>query len=49
MPVNWQDVLTNVGTTLVSGTVVVGAAAWVVKTLLSDRLARRPTLAPTFA
>jgi len=41
MPVNWQDVLTNVGTTLVSGTVVVGAAAWVVKTLLSDRLARQ--------
>ncbi len=41
MPINWQDVLTSIGTTLVSGTVVVGAAAWVTKTLLSDRLARQ--------
>ena len=41
MIVNWQDLITNVGTTLVSGTVVVGAVAWVVKALLSDRLGRQ--------
>lgn len=41
MPINWQDVLTSIGTTLVSGAVVVGAAAWVIKALLSDRLARQ--------
>jgi hypothetical protein len=41
MPINWQDVLTSIGTTLVSGTVAIGAAAWVIKTLLSDRLARQ--------
>jgi hypothetical protein len=40
MSINWQDVITNIGTTLVSGTVVVGAAAWVAKTVVSDRLVR---------
>ena len=38
--INWQDVLTNLGTTLVSGVVVVGAAAWVIRTLASHRLTR---------
>jgi hypothetical protein len=40
MAINWQEVLTNIGTTLVSGVVVVGAAAWIIRTLVSDRLAR---------
>ena len=40
MSINWQDVLGNIGTTLVSSVVVVGAAAWVIRTLVSDRLAR---------
>ncbi|MHB8483388.1 MAG: hypothetical protein ACYDBV_11750 [Nitrospiria bacterium] len=41
MPIiNWQDVLTNVGTTLVSSGVIVGGAAWLIKTLVSDHLAR---------
>ena len=40
MAIDWQDVLTNIGTTLVSDVVVVGAAAWIIKTLISDRLAR---------
>jgi hypothetical protein len=37
MPVNWQDVITNIGT----NTVVVGAVAWVIKTVVSNRLARQ--------
>jgi hypothetical protein len=41
MAINWQELLTNVGTTLASGTVVLGAAAWATKTLLSDRLTRQ--------
>lgn len=40
MPINWQEVFTSIGTTLVSSTVVVGAVAWVIKALLSDRLTR---------
>ena len=40
MLVNWQDVVTNVGTTLVSGGVVVGAAAWIVKTGITKKLTR---------
>jgi len=40
MAINWQDVLTNLGTTLVSGVVVVGAAAWVIRTLASHGLTR---------
>jgi hypothetical protein len=41
MAINWQDLLTSIGTTLASGTVVLGAAAWLAKTLLSDRLTRQ--------
>jgi hypothetical protein len=40
MAIDWQLVITNIGTTLVSATVVVGAVAWVIKTVISDRLAR---------
>jgi hypothetical protein len=41
MIINWQDVLTSIGTTFVSATVIVGAAAWIVKTLISNRLVRQ--------
>jgi hypothetical protein len=41
MPINWQDVVTNIGTTAVSATVVVGAVAWVIKTAVSHRLSRQ--------
>jgi hypothetical protein len=41
MPINWQDVITSIGTTAVSATVVVGAVAWVIKTGVSHRLARQ--------
>jgi len=40
MVINWQELLTNVGTTLVSGTVVTGAAAFVITTLVSRHLTR---------
>jgi hypothetical protein len=40
MPINWQDVLTNIGTKLVSDVVVAGAPACVKRTLVSARLAR---------
>lgn len=41
MPINWQDVIIHIGSTLVSGTVVVGAAAWVIQKLISGRLERQ--------
>jgi len=40
MIINWQELLTNVGTTLASGTVVMGAAAFVITTLVSRHLTR---------
>jgi hypothetical protein len=40
MPIDWQELLTNVGTTLASGVVVVGAAAWVIRALVSHGLTR---------
>jgi hypothetical protein len=41
MIINWQEVLTSIGTTFVSATVIVGAAGWVVKALISNRLVRQ--------
>lgn len=37
MTINWQDLLTNIGST----GVIVAAMTWLAKTLLSDRLARQ--------
>lgn len=41
MAINWQDLLTSIGIATASGTVVVGAVAWLLKTVLTDRLARQ--------
>src|SRR5882762_8947453 len=40
MPINWQEVLTSVLTTVGGGGVLLAAAAWLIKTVLTDRLAR---------
>jgi hypothetical protein len=40
MSINWQDVITTVGVTTLSGGALVGAAAWLIRTVLTDRLAR---------
>lgn len=40
MNINWQEVITTVLTTVGGGTVLLGAAAWLIKTGLKERLAR---------
>jgi len=39
-PINWQDLITTVGVITGSGSALLGAAAWLIKTVLQDRLAR---------
>jgi hypothetical protein len=39
MPINWQDVLTNLGVVTGGGTVLVGASAWLIKTVITQKLA----------
>jgi len=39
MSINWQDVLTTVGVTTGGGVVFLGGAAWLIRTVLKDRLA----------
>jgi hypothetical protein len=40
MTINWQDLLTSIGTTAMSGAVIVGAVAWFSKTIVSHGLSR---------
>jgi hypothetical protein len=40
MVINWQDVVTTVGTSVGGGAVLLSDAAWLVKTVLTDRLTR---------
>ena len=40
MVINWQEVITTVGTTVGGGGVLLAAAAWLTKTLLTNRMAR---------
>lgn len=41
MFIDWQLLLASLGGTLISATAVVGAAAWLAKAIVSDRLARQ--------
>ena len=40
MNVNWQEVITTVGSTAAGGTVLVSAAAWLIRTALTEKLTR---------
>jgi len=40
MTINWQDVITTVSVITASGSVLLGAAAWLIKTVLTDKLTR---------
>jgi hypothetical protein len=40
MAVNWQPLITTLVATVGGGTVLLGAAAWLIKTVVSERLAR---------
>jgi hypothetical protein len=40
MSINWQEVVTTVGSTAVGGMVLVSAAAWLIRTALTEKLAR---------
>jgi hypothetical protein len=44
MSINWQDVITAIGTTVGGGGVLVGAAAWLAKRIITDRMAREAEL-----
>jgi hypothetical protein len=40
MPTNWQEIITTIGAVIGGGGVLLGAIAWLVKTLVLNRLAR---------
>jgi hypothetical protein len=40
MTINWQDVITTVGVITGGGSVLLGAAAWLIKTVLNHKLTR---------
>jgi hypothetical protein len=40
MDINWQEIITTVGVTTGVGIPLMGAAAWVIKTTITSRLAR---------
>jgi uncharacterized protein YjaG (DUF416 family) len=40
MAVNWQDVVTSVSATVGGGAALLGASAWVIRTVLTSRLSR---------
>ena len=40
MQINWQDVVTTVGVTTGGGAVLLTAAAWLIKTTITSRLAQ---------
>jgi predicted metal-dependent phosphoesterase TrpH len=40
MNIDWQDVITTVGVTTLSGGVLLGAAAWLIRTVLTHKLTR---------
>jgi len=40
MSINWQDVLITIGSTVGGGGLALGAAAWLIKTALTSKLAR---------
>jgi len=40
MNINWQEVITTVGSTVLGGTVLLSVAAWLIRTALTERLAR---------
>ena len=39
MPINWQEILTTLAATIGGGGVLLGAAAWLIKAVISNRLA----------